>query len=118
MYLGGALSIDREFRVEGFSWWSDEELSTPDLNTMVDVYVNTRPEIMVTHDCPESIARLMMVKVNSKLEMASRTRQALQSMFEFHQPVVWLFGHWHESLDKVVDGTRFICLAELEHIDL
>ena len=28
MYIGGAWSIDREYRTEGVSWWRDEELSS------------------------------------------------------------------------------------------
>jgi hypothetical protein len=48
----------------------------------------------------------------------SQTRQAFQSMFKLRQPGLWIFGHWHASFDRVLDGTRFICLAELEYRDI
>jgi hypothetical protein len=120
MFIGGGLSIDRQWRVEGFSWWPDEEVSMAELNTMVDVYTTLRPEIMVTHDCPESVAGALITGSTSlfKLNMPSRTRQAFQSMFEIHQPRLWIFGHWHMSLDKIINGTQFICLAELEYRDI
>lgn len=118
MYIGGALSIDRQWHTEGYDWWPDEELSISELNTLVDVYATAKPRVMVSHDCPETIARLMMAQDGSKIEMPSRTRQALQSMLEIHRPEIWLFGHWHVSLDKVIDGTRFVCLAELEYKDI
>jgi Icc-related predicted phosphoesterase len=74
---------------------------------------------MVTHECPESVAhQLFGVEGKLKFDFPSRTRQAFQSMFEMHQPEVWVFGHWHESRDVVISGTRFVCLAELEYKDI
>lgn len=120
MYMGGALSIDKEWRIPEFSWWEDEELSVVELNTMVDIYTAAKPRVMVTHDCPESIAHILF-GINGKLkfEFPSRTRQALESMFNVtgHQPELWCFGHWHESRDTMFNKTRFVCLAELEYKD-
>jgi hypothetical protein len=39
-------------------------------------------------------------------------------MWNFYKPETWIFGHWHLSFDKVISGTRFICLNELDAIDL
>ena len=122
MFIGGAVSIDRAYRTEGYSWWPDEELSTKELNELVDKYDDNLPEIMVTHDCPESIAEIMVGLVPTisnglaKLDPqhASRSRQAFQSMLDMHRPRLWVYGHWHTSFDRVIDGTRFVCLAELE----
>ena len=119
MFLGGGLSVDREWRTEGYNWWSDEELGIGELNTLVDVYAVAWPRVMITHDCPESVAvRMCRLSGNGMLDFPSRTRQALQSMLEMHQPEMWVFGHWHFSFDHVLDGTRFICLAELEYKDI
>jgi hypothetical protein len=119
MFIGGALSVDREWRTEGYNWWADEELSFAELRTLVDVYVSARPQIIVSHDCPESVAiRMCEVSGRDKLDFPSRTRQAFQSMFELRQPELWIFGHWHASFDSVLDGTRLICLAELEYRDI
>ncbi len=129
MFIGGAVSIDRAFRQEGYSWWPDEELSSEQLGTLVDKYQQVKPRIMVTHDAPEEVAAeivdwdraSMDRKANPvKLDPAhsSRSRQAFQSMWVSHSPDIWIFGHWHKSFDHVLRGTRFICLAELEHKDL
>ena len=56
MFIGGAVSIDRVWRQEGYNWWPDEELSITPLNILVDRYLDIRPRIMVTHDCPEEVA--------------------------------------------------------------
>ena len=122
MFVGGAVSIDRAYRTEGYSWWPDEELSTAELNDLVDVYCEAKPRVMVTHDAPEEIAAEVSRVANWGAKMdprfASRTRQAFQQMWSAHSPNLWIFGHWHFSFDRVLRGTRFICLAELEHRDI
>lgn len=120
MYIGGALSIDRAWRVPGFTWWDDEELSLDRLNQLVDVYAEARPRIMVTHDCPESLVERMCAIIGStqKHNDPSRTRQAFESMLCHHAPELWIYGHWHMPMDKVIGKTRFVCLAELEYKDL
>ncbi len=115
MYIGGAVSIDKPFRVEGFSWWKDEELSQEELGALIEKYMDVKPEIMVTHDCPEEVANAMCVHVGfQKIEIPSRTRIALQQMWNAHSPKLWVYGHWHFSFDHMLRGTRFVCLAELE----
>lgn len=121
MFIGGADSIDKSLRIKGYSWWADEELSYAELGALMDQYERLKPRIMVTHDAPQSIAneviRPMLMQNYAKFE-ATRTRQALQIMFQCHQPELWIFGHYHVSFDHVINGTRFICLAELEYKDL
>lgn len=116
MYIGGAWSIDQEWRTAGVSWWPEEELSYVDLDSLVGIYDFLRPKVMITHTAPISIPRDHCGK--RIFGEGSRTENAFERMFEIHKPEVWIFGHWHLSLDKVVDGTRFICLDELEYIDL
>lgn len=116
MFIGGGLSIDRIYRVEGYTWWADEELTIDQFYKLMDVYEATKPRIMVTHDCPESVVPLILNYY--KKEYPSITRQALDSMLYIHRPEIWVFGHWHQSVDTVIDGTRFICLNELEYKDI
>lgn len=119
MSVAGALSIDKQWRMPEYSWWEGEEQSIAELNAATDLFVNAKPRVMVTHDCPEEIAQLIMgtipiIKGLNKTDFPSRTRQALQSMWSAHSPDLWVFGHWHVSRDFVANGTRFVCLAELE----
>lgn len=127
MFVGGALSIDRAYRTEGYSWWSDEELPEGRLAELVMEFVNYRPKIMVAHECPEVIAERIVGRMPDlqrgggiKLDprFASRTRVAFQRMAELYQPKLWIFGHWHVPFDEVVGGTRFVCLPELAFMDV
>jgi len=116
MFIGGADSIDKEWRVRDQDWWPDEELSYNDLHCAIDVYESVKPRIMVTHECPEDVVWKLFPWYRK--EYPSRTREALGSMWSMHKPDIWIFGHWHHSRDQVIDGTRFICLAELETIKI
>lgn len=119
LYIGGALSVDREWRTEGLDWWADEELSHFKLQCFADLYQVEKPDVVVTHDCPEFVA-LEMERASGrrKLDINSITRQAFQIMHEIHQPKLWIFGHWHYDFNQVLKGTRFICLNELSFIDI
>jgi len=127
MFIGGAFSVDRASRKEGYDWWPDEELSAAELRQIVDLYLERKPRIMVTHDCPEEVAGIVMSRIPrlgpSKPGISSRTRLALQEMWSAHAPALWIFGHYHMSFDQVLHGgreigTRFIGLAELEFRDI
>jgi hypothetical protein len=127
MFVGGALSIDRPLRTEGYSWWPDEELSPAELRRMLALYIERKPAIMVTHDCPEEVARIVITRIPamgvSRKDFPSRTRYALQEMWAAHAPSLWIFGHYHLGFDQILrggreNGTRFVCLAELEYRDV
>ena len=115
MFIGGAYSIDKEWRTEGYDWWADEELSYDQLNCAIDLYEKTKPRVMITHECPESISAALFPR---RLNIGSSTRNAFDQMFALHKPELWIFGHWHMSRDEMIDGCRFICLAELEYKDI
>ena len=118
MFVGGAWSIDWKFRTSGYSWWPNEELSDAELDRMHELYLDRRPRVMVTHDCPTSVAYELFLKGTDKKQYLTRTAEAFERMFLEHQPEVWLFGHWHLSRDRVINGTRFLCLDIDSYIDL
>lgn len=119
MFIGGAHSIDAALRIPEVSWWADEELSYEELSNAVELYEKTKPEVMVTHDIPDAVARHLF-GFYKDANNPSRTRQAFNTMFFQcdHKPKLWIFGHWHENLDINIFGTRFICLNELSYIDI
>ena len=121
MFVGGAWSIDHKWRTIGFDMWEDEELSPEEFNQIISVYNLVRPSVMITHDCPLSVSKELFIdngKSFSKQQYRTRTGQALEAMFKIHQPKLWIFGHWHSDADKVINGTRFICLDELSYCDV
>lgn len=113
MTVRGADSIDKMYRTKDIDWWENEELNYEEMQHAIDAYVLLKPRIMITHDCPD-YARRYLFGIREK----SITSNGLQSMFEMHQPQLWIFGHHHRSKNEEINGTRFICLAELETMTL
>lgn len=106
-YASGAASIDRDQRTPGFDWWADEELGESDMDAATRLYAERRPNIVVTHCAP----REAELRIGAAWR-GSRTSHWLQRLLEIHRPSVWVFGHYHEAHDFVVNGTRFICVAK------
>jgi len=111
--LRGANSIDKHLRTVGRDWFEEEEMSYTQLGKGVDDFIVSKPKYMFSHTCPSSVKKQLF-----GYDESSRTEQALQVMFELHQPEYWFFGHFHRHVDEVINGTRFICLAELQTFEL
>lgn len=122
MYLGGAWSIDWQYRTAGIDWWRDEELSYRELDVLISVYEAAKPRVMITHDCPSLAAYYMFIKsgnsIGGKSLHLTRTGEALQTMFELHQPEEWYFGHWHATKSMKIEGTTFQCLGVDDYLDV
>lgn len=117
--IGGALSIDKDRRTEGYDWWHDEELSYAQLCSLMDVYEIVKPKIVVSHECPESvIARICHTQGKFKYDIPSVTRRCFDNFLEIHKPDLWIHGHWHLSAHTMYKGVEVISLNELDYVDL
>jgi predicted phosphodiesterase len=109
MTVRGADSIDKYRRTEGLDWFRNEELSYIEMGDAINAYIDSRPKIMVTHECPFDVRKHFF-----GFDEKNKTASGFQHMLEHHQPEIWIFGHHHKSKKEVINGTMFICLAELE----
>jgi len=111
-YYRGAYSIDRQYRTIGIDWWEDEQVSIDQFMRARELYRQTQPKIVITHDCPQNIAHLMLNQGDRVYE--NTTGWALQELLNIHEPDLWIFGHWHRSRTIQHGNTKFVCLDELE----
>lgn len=127
MLVGGAWSIDKAYRQNydlmygTTTWWPDEELTVAELARIHAEYVYHKPSIMITHDCPMQVAKELFFNGKYRMfapQQSTRTAEALQAMFMEHKPDLWVFGHWHISERRTIEGTECVCLAELEYLDI
>ena len=116
-FLGGGFSVDQHSRTEGVDWWRTEEMTISELNKHLDLYIQRRPRVVVSHECPSSVVQ-KVISDRSWYSGDSRTAQALGAMYDFHQPELWVFGHWHQSVDVKIGNTRFVCVAKNSFIDI
>jgi hypothetical protein len=116
-YVTGALSVDKRHRIKDISWWEQEELTYQEGNDMLSMYEKIKPDIILSHDCPQSV--LCLVASNSmKIDMLSYTSKLFQEMLNIHKPQLWCFGHHHYSRDVDIQNTTFQCIGELKYIDI
>lgn len=121
-YVSGAFSIDRMRRVEDISWWAHEELTRPEMDNMVNLYLEKKPRFVVAHECPSSASVWLLTTLLAGFRpeklVSSRTGEAMEYMFEQHKPEKWIFGHYH--VNKTFDwrDTEFTCVNELSTFEL
>jgi hypothetical protein len=119
--VGGTESYDKQWRTEGYDWWANEELTYKELDMMLQLYDQARPQIVATHDAPQLLLqhlyRNQMLHTDAR-GCGQRTRAALDAMFEIHRPKLWVHGHWHLDWDVNILGTRFVGLGELKTLTI
>lgn len=113
-YVRGAKSIDRGHRVTGLDWFPDEELEYSRCMEAMDLYESIKPDYMISHTCPQSIKEKMF----GFFDKDSTTVFLENLLLKIHRPKVWVFGHFHQNKVFHEDGTTFICLGELQQINL
>lgn len=135
LFVGGAISIDRTFRVDDRpypSWWKDEEFKlnkdsrfTP--NNIDIVVTHTAPHFCmpISDDVPivnnyHAIEKQHGndLKSDLKIERHNLT-QLYETIIKWSKPKLWFYGHFHTSYDREIDGIRFIGLSinELKEIN-
>lgn len=117
-YYRGAYSVDRDMRTIGIDWWAEEEVSIDQFMEARNVYRETKPKIFVSHCCPHSVIAHFLDPIYASRIYNTKTDWALQELLNIHRPELWIFGHYHVSRSVVIDGTKFVCLNELETLEL
>ncbi len=117
----GNVMMRKEFyrRTEGVDIFEfDEQLSRQRSYDVLDAFIHNKPSVVITHDCPTVVRQEIMDRLERPILNKTSTDQLLQGCFQQHQPKLWLFGHYHVNLQIDMEGTRFVCLAELQTFHL
>ena len=118
-FVRGGQSIDFRYRLQGYDWWPEEQLSYEKMCQAMDEYCKRKPDFVISHECPSRIIEYVSTlnSFDGEAIRPSATAQLLDQMFDDHRPKFWFFGHHHKSWSANIDGTEFRCLAELEFFD-
>ena len=111
--IRGAYSIDQQYRRSGIDWFENEEIPYTEWFDIFESVYKYKPEIIISHDCPQFIKEYLFGYFEQSL-----TNQALDNCWRIHKPKLWIFGHHHESKELKFYETKFVCLNELETLDL
>lgn len=112
-FVRGAMSIDDKRRIIGKDLFAMEEMTRMELESAIALYSEKKPDIVVSHTCPTSITANLHLPFSEGCVFRTKTCQALDAMLSVHRPKLWVFGHFHQSYDETIDGTRFVCVDKM-----
>lgn len=93
MTVGGAYSIDKQYRTFGYDWFSEEELTILDYNYCSD---QGEVDILLCHDCPESIHIPNLLPIPE----AMKNREVLDHIYKDAKPKRLFHGHYHRKIES------------------
>lgn len=101
--MGGAVSIDKENRTRGISWWSEEVPSYAEMDVgleNLETY-NWDVDYVCTHTCPEYVSKMYLSVHNAQGWYADKVNDPTTSFLEHLRANLkfkhWYFGHWHDD---------------------
>jgi predicted phosphodiesterase len=92
--LGGAFSVDYEYRTEGKDWWRNEEPTRREAEALI---AGGPLDILVTHDAPEGVPLIGDFQLTTELTLkANKTRDLLREVVDVLAVPHLFCGHWHQ----------------------
>ena len=117
LFVGGAVSIDRQVRVPRMSWWEDEVfVLKPELVKKVDVLITHGPPSWNGPNEKSGIAG-WCEKDLTLWEECLKERQDIDKLIELCQPIKHYCGHHHLSSFVSVNGCDSKILDILEIVE-
>lgn len=93
--LGGALSVDKDYRRPYFDWFPEEEIT---YGEFLEAIKGGPVDVMVTHECPDNvkIPGLMHGLPQHILAQAQAQREVIGMVVEEVNPTMLVHGHHHK----------------------
>jgi len=108
--IGGADSVDKFRRVEGLSWWREEEITSKEIEAIAAGHY----DYILSHSCPLSIFEENKMYlctlgniVDDNDEEFKKTNIQLENLLQKIDFNHWYFGHYHVDLHL---DDKFTCL--------
>lgn len=106
--IGGAYSVDKEYRIQrGYGWWDDEQPSDDIKQKVESVLLENSVDVILSHTCPlkyEPVEVFLPFVDQSKVDKS--TEQWLDKIDDTTEYSKWYCGHYHTS--KKVDKLQFM----------
>lgn len=109
LFIGGALSIDKEYRTMDVDWFKQEELNSEDFSFIEKFVEGKKIHTIFSHTCPHHFTILAPHdKRGHKFE--DNSCKILRDVRESIQPDYWFFGHWHRFKGGYCGNTTWQCI--------
>ena len=113
LFFGGAMSTDKEGRVEGDDWWAGEVPTKTDLEHAREQVLahGGRVDMVISHTGPLAfLQQLPKNKIDHERLMDPTVALLDIILGEFH-PKQWFFGHFHLFAQGEDQGCAWQCLS-------
>lgn len=116
--VGGAASIDKDYRRKGVSWWSQEIITEDDVEKAIE---GGKVDVLVSHDSPEGAPNLVVDDVIGQMKAhrywgekvmtyCYKNRKMLAKVTNVTTPNLIFHGHYHKFMPATTfahpDGTK------------
>lgn len=105
LFMGGAASIDKQYRTLGIDWFPEETISQKDMMDLPNIKI----DIFITHTCPKELHSLMLDEEPNYINDPSI--YALSTLWQIYKPPLWFFGHWHQYNEGDLENTKWYSLS-------
>ena len=119
LFMGGALSTDKEYLTPGIDWFPEETIKQSDVENLPDEQI----DIVVSHTCPSDFRREILIKVLEEKNQLWKLNDPfwlekfkdpscyiLSHVLEKYEPSFWFFGHFHIPANGTYRKTRWFAL--------
>lgn len=103
--LGGARSIDRQWRTEGRTWWPQEDVTAEDVKALGDAPL----DVLITHEAPAGINVTSSLGRKLLAALARESRMSRLHVLEAvraTEPELVFCGHWHQRHTETLAGSN------------
>jgi hypothetical protein len=104
LFLGGAPSIDRAFRIEGESWWPEETITQEQLDLALSA--KGPIHVLVTHDAPDFPPGFRPKGSPDYQHDQLLSMRRVDALIRKHRPRLHVHGHWHARATTRRGATR------------
>lgn len=105
MAFGGAVSVDKRWRIEGESWWPQELITDEQVDAVSELPV----DVLLTHDV-HTLSPILygeLFKLDWKLDALSNyNRRQVDRVVEKVTPKAVFHGHYHKRYADKIDGVH------------
>lgn len=113
--VGGAASIDYNYRTAGKSWFPADEIV---LFEHVEKALKTpAPDIIVTHTIPETVLKRLLPgptpNFGQSKDWFDPSGAALDLLLEKYPQTPWYAGHFHKEMKDPLSGIRVLNIDEV-----
>lgn len=97
--LGGAYSIDKDYRIKmGWNWFPNEQISAEAMSNFKETHQKYKTDIIISHTCPEKYEpKHLFLPFVDQSTVDKRTEKFLDWVEENIEYKQWYLGHYHAN---------------------